>query len=147
MPGRLPEPALVLAFTALLGCGASDNEAQPSRSPETVHGEQRRVLETIDALQTAGRRGDGLQICETLFTKSLVRSIETRAKRSCPAEVRKRLFTREQTISVGRAIRVSGTTASAVIREQNDNISTLHLLKQGGQWRINRVTPRKASRP
>ena len=108
--------------------------------------EQRRILDTIDALQAAVRRGDGLRICETLFTKSFVRLIEASAKRGCPTEVRKRLFTREQTISVQRAIRANGTAASAIIREQNDT-TTLHLVKQGGQWRINRMTHRKASQP
>jgi hypothetical protein len=112
-----------------------------------VQGAQKGVLQTIDALQTASRRGDGRRICQEVFTQNLVRSIETSAKRSCPAALRTRLLTPSESISVQRGIQVNGMTASAVIREQNDRVSTLHLLKQAGRWRIDRVTPQKAGSP
>ncbi len=144
MPGCRLGLALLFACAALLGCGGSDDEGLASRSTGAMQGAQRGILETIDALQTASRRGDSRQICQGLFTQNLVRSIETSAKRSCPVEVRERLFTPDESISVQRGIRVNGPTASAVIREQNDDVSTLHLLKQAGQWRIDRVSPQKA---
>jgi hypothetical protein len=102
------------------------------------------VLSTIDALQTASRSGDGRRICNRLFTPNLVRSIEKTTKHSCATEVRTKLFARNASISVQQGIRVKGSTASAVIRERNGNISTLHFLKQVGQWRIDRVEPQKA---
>jgi len=134
--------AVMLVCAALSACGSDDTESDPSA--ETVQGSERGVLATIDALQTASRRGAGGRICRDVFTRDLVRSIETSAKRSCSTEVRKRLFTRKASISVQRGIQVKGITASAIIREQNGNISTLHFLKQAGRWRIDRVTPQKA---
>lgn len=127
----------LLAAAVQLGCGGSDDK--PANS--TVRDDQRGVLATIDALQTASQAGDGARVCSTVFTKSLVRSIERASPRSCATEVRQKLFRPEGSISVQRNITVKGSTATAVIREQNANVSTLHLVRQGSTWRIDRVTP------
>jgi hypothetical protein len=82
-------------------------------------------------------------ICGDLFTAQLVESVEAASKRSCAKEVRKRLFTPDAEISVGRDITVKGDRGTAVVREQNGNVSTLSLLKQSSQWRIDRVAPVK----
>lgn len=143
-----PEPAvaLVLAAVALPGCGGSDDagsKTQPA-SPPAVQSDQRAILATIEALQTASRSGDARRICNVVFTPQLARSIKRSAKRSCAREVRERLFTPDASISVQRGIQVKGVAATAVIREQNGNVSTLHLVKQADRWRIDRVTPKKA---
>jgi hypothetical protein len=131
--------ASLFAAAALPGCGGSDNE--PTNS--AVRDDQRGVLATVDALQTASQAGDSAKVCSTVFTESLVRSIEKASKRGCATEVRENLFRPEGSISVERNITVKGNTATAVIREQNSNVSTLHLVKQGDTWRIDRVTPQK----
>lgn len=136
--------ALLLTVAALPGCGGSD-DTTATQPQAPVASDQRAVLETIDALQTASRRGDGQKICAELFTTELARSIQKAAKRSCATEVRRRLFRPGASISVQRGIEVSGTNATAVIREQNGVISTLHMLKRADDWRINRVIPRGAS--
>ena len=82
-------------------------------------------------------------MCSSVFSESLVRSIEKTSKRRCATEVRDNLFKPEESISVERGITVHGDTGTAVIREQNGNVSTLHLVKQDGAWRIDRVTPRR----
>jgi hypothetical protein len=128
----------LLAAAALPGCGGSDDE----QATATVRDDQRGILATVDALQTASRAGDGARICSRVFTKSLVRSIEKASKRDCTAEVEENLFEAGDSISVGRDITVTGDAGTAVIREQNGNVSTLHLVKQAGAWRIDRVTPR-----
>lgn len=98
----------------------------------------------MDALQTANRKGDGRTICGKLFTPQLVKTVEKAAKRSCPTEVRKRLFAPDAEMSVSRDVKVVGNQSTAVIREQNGNVSKLTLVKQSGQWRIDRVTPQKS---
>ena len=143
MPGRTSGLALILVAVALPGCGGSNDTTTTTPPPQTVKPAQSAVLDTIDALQTASRHGDGLRICNQVFTKNLVRSIEASAKRECNIEVRKRLFTPEESIAVQQGIVVKGNTATAVIREQNGNVSTLHLLKQKGRWRIDRVVAQK----
>ena len=60
----------------------------------------------------------------------LVKSVEASAKRSCAKEVRKRMFAPDAEISVGRDIKVTGDRATAVVREQNGNVSKLSLVRQ-----------------
>jgi hypothetical protein len=128
----------LFVVAALPGCGSSDDE----QTNGTVRDDQRGILATVDVLQTASQAGDGGKICSNVFTKSLVHSVETASRRACATEVRKNLFKPGESISVERSITVKGDTGTAVIREQNGNVSTLHLVKQAGAWRIDRVTPR-----
>jgi hypothetical protein len=127
---------LVVA-AALPGCGSSND----TRTTGAVGDDQRGILAAVDALQTSSRAGDGAKVCSTVFTESLVRSIEKASKRDCAAEVRENLFKPQEAISVGRNITVKGETGTAAIREQSGSASTLHLIKQAGAWRIDRVTP------
>lgn len=139
-----PSLAALVATVALAGCGGSDAEAPAkAKAPATVSGDQRSVLGTVDALQTASRNGDGKGICADIFTAQLVKSIVTTAKRSCVKEVNDTLISPKAEISVGRDIKVTGIRATATIREQNSNVSELFLLKQDGQWRIDRVVAQK----
>jgi len=131
--------AALLLATALPGCGDSDD----TQTTGAVQDDQRGILSTVDALQTATRAGDGTKVCSSLFTKSLVRSIEKASEQACAAEVEENLFKPGGSISVGRDITVKGATGTAVIREQNGNVSTLHLVEQDAAWRINRVTPQR----
>lgn len=136
---------MAVAVAALAGCGSSDNgsPAAPKTAPAVTVGE-RGILATVDALQTASRKGDGRAVCVDLFTPRLVKSVEASAKRSCAKEVRKRMFAPDAEISVGRDIKVSGDRGTAVVREQNGNISKLSLVRQSAQWRIDGVVPQKA---
>lgn len=134
----LTMPLAGLLVTAVLaGCGGSDDKQTTTAGAD----DQRGILATIDALQTASHAGDGAKVCSTVFTKSLVHSIEQASTRGCATEVREKLFRPEGSISVSRDITVTGDAATAVIREQNGNVSTLHLVRQSGTWRIDRVTP------
>jgi hypothetical protein len=136
--------AAAFAALALAGCGGQD---EPSAAPDAkapVQSDQRAILDTIDALQSAGRRGDGRTICERLFTVRLARSVQAAAKRSCAEEVRGSLGSPSEAISVRRDIRIAKGTASATISEQNGAVSTLHLVEQAGRWRIDRVLPRSS---
>lgn len=136
--------AILAAAVVLAGCGGADKPSAGSQATPGVSGDQRGVLETVDALQTASRKGDGKTICSQIFTRALAASVEKAAKRSCPQEVRQRLFDPNAEISVGRDIHVKGSAATTVIREQNGHVSKLYLVKQGGRWRIDRVVPQKS---
>ena len=136
----MPSLAVVVAVTALAGCGSSDNAPPSAKTPAPViSGSQRGILATVDALQSASRKGDGRAVCVDLFTPELVKSVEATAKRSCAKEVRKRLFAPDAEIAVGRDIKVTGDQATVVVREQNGNVSKLSLIRQSAQWRIDRV--------
>jgi hypothetical protein len=143
-PRAMPTLAVVIGV-AIGGCGGSDKDSSADQKSTTaVSGDQRGILTTIDALQTASRKGDGAKVCQELFTSKLARSVEKSAKRSCASEVKTNLFAPDAEISVGRQIEVAGGRGTAIIREQNGNVSKLSLLKQSGRWRIDRVTPQKA---
>lgn len=129
----------LLVAAGLPGCGASDDK----QTDAAVRDDQRGILATVDALQTASHAGDGAKVCSSVFTESLVRSIEKASKRGCKTEVRENLFTPEGSISIARDITVKGNTGTAVIREQNGKVSMLHLVRQGSEWRIDRVTPQR----
>jgi hypothetical protein len=141
----MPGLAVVTIAAALAGCGSSESKSPATQKPsQPVSGAQRGILATVDALQTASRKGDGRMICGEIFTPELVKSVEASAERSCAKEVRQRLFAPDAEISIGRDLKVAGNRGTAVVREQNGNVSTLSLAKQSGQWRIDRVTPQKS---
>jgi hypothetical protein len=128
------------ALTVLLpGCGGPDN---PKPAP-AVSDDQRQILATIDALQTASRRNDAARICREIFTPTLAKSIHDASKQSCEAEVRDSLTSPDARLSVARKIDIKGSRATTTIREQNGNMSTVSLVKTAGGWRIERVTPAK----
>ena len=118
------------------GCGDADKKPPPAIPPQ-----QRGVLETVDTLQTASRRGDGERICREIFTPELAASVKGAARTSCAREVRTNLFSPRTSLAVGRDIRIEGTRAAARVIDQNGKVSTLFLVQQAGKWRIDRVKP------
>lgn len=127
----------VAIATALGGCGGGDDK----QSPSTVSGEQRAILTTVDALETASRRGDAARICKRIFTPALARSIGRASKHGCKAEVRDTLTSPDARLSVQHKIDVHGSRATATIREANGDTSRVSFVKDAGRWRIERVTP------
>lgn len=134
--------AVVVAIavaTPLAACGGSE-DPEP---PPGVSDDQRAILATVDALQTASREGDARKICEEIFTPGLARSIRRSSGRGCPAEVRRTLTSPDAQLSVARTIDIEGSRATTTVREQNGNTSTVRFAKVGDAWRIERVTPLK----
>jgi hypothetical protein len=137
----------VIAAGSVAGCGGSGEPSSSVQKPPVskpshpVSQDERGILATVDALQTASRKGDGRTVCGDLFTAPLVRSIEASTTRSCAKEVHEHLFAPDSTISVGKDIKVTADRATAVISESSGNVSTLFLVKRDAQWRIYRVTP------
>jgi hypothetical protein len=146
--GRIGTSALAAfaAALALVGCGGSDKRPPAkTKAPATVAGDERGIIGTVEALQTASREGDSQSICADIFTVQLVHSIEAAAKRTCVKEIKHTLVSPDAQISVSRDIQVTGVRATATIRERNGNLSKLFLLKQEGRWRVDRVVPHKAA--
>ncbi|MCA1707126.1 MAG: hypothetical protein LC808_29215 [Actinobacteria bacterium] len=129
---------LAFAIAAMLGACGGGSEKKP---PPPVSAQQRGVLDTVDKLQAASRGGDGEQICTEIFTTKLARSVEAAARTSCAEEVKRKLFSPQAELALGRDIRVSGERAVATVMEQTGKASTLFLVKQAGAWRIEKVKP------
>jgi len=138
--------AVLVVSAALAACGGDGGgDADDPRQPgPVVQDEQKRVLETIDALRTASRSGDAQRICDELFTEALASSVQEAAGRSCADEVDEQFVDPNAEISVARAIQITGNRATATIRESNEAQSRLQLVKDGDRWRINGVTPANA---
>jgi hypothetical protein len=131
------------ALVALAGCGGSDESSEPTPQPTpAVQADHRGILATIDRLQAAGRSGDGDAICGEVFTRRLAGSVAGAAGRPCAAEVRRTLSSPDLAISLERDVQVTGTRATAVIREQNGDVSALTLVREDDGWRVDRITPR-----
>ena len=139
--------AAAIAAGSVAGCGGSGEPSSSVQKPPVstpshpVSQDERGILATVDALQSASRKGDGRTVCGDLFTARLVRSIEASTTRSCAKEVRVHLFAPDTTISVGKDIKVTADRGTAVISETSGNVSTLFLVKRDARWRIYRVTP------
>jgi hypothetical protein len=123
----------------LTGCGGSDS---PKPAP-AASDDQRQILATIDALQSASIGNDAAKICREIFAPALAKSIRDTSNHSCEAEVRDSLTSPDAQFSVARKIDINGSRATTTIREQNGNMSTVGLVKTAGGWRIERVTPAK----
>jgi hypothetical protein len=133
--------AALCAAAVVGGCGNSDDADQPPAVPS----DQREILRTMDALQAASRSGDAKRICNDIFTESLATSIRRAAKRSCAAEVRETLVSPDMRLSVGANIKITGRHATAIVREQNGRTSRVSFVKQGSEWRIERITKARTS--
>lgn len=136
--------SLALAGTvvtvSLTGCGGSD----PKKPAPAASTDQREILETVDALQTASRQDDARTICREIFTRNLARSVQSASKHSCEAEVHDSLTSPDAQLSIARKIEIKGSQATTTIRERNGNTSAITFLKESGRWRIERVTPVKS---
>ena len=130
--------AVACAAVAILGgCGGGDGEKPPSRERERPA-----IMRVLADLQAASRAGDGKRICSGIFTVKLANSITRSADSgSCAKEVRRKLFSPRARIEVKRVTVADPTNATAIVTEQNGNMSKVHLVKQAGQWRIRGVQP------
>ncbi len=134
-----------LAVAPALGCGSDDDQEAPAeQDAPTVSGDQRAILSTIDALQTASRRGDARKICSEVFTERLAESIPDRANRSCEKEVRETFGAPDARLSVGRQMEIRGSRATVTVLDQDGRTSRLFLVRTRERWQIDRIKPVKS---
>ncbi len=132
---RFPVLGLFAALAVIFAACGEETKPSPEISPQ-----QRGVLEIVDRLQTASRKGDGEQICSKIFTRQLAGSIEVRAKTSCAKEVDSKLFPPKTVLAVGQDVRFpEDGRAVATVIDQDNSRSTLFLTKDAGEWRIEKI--------
>jgi hypothetical protein len=125
--GILVIAVAVAAFLVVRGNDTSDQDA---------------VEQVLSDLETASREGDAARVCEEIFTPKLAASVSRSSNSgSCESEVRSQLFSPDAAIEVQNIEGPDGSDATATVEEANGNVSTVHLVKQDGQWRIRSVTP------
>jgi hypothetical protein len=125
--GVLVVAVAVAAFLVIRGGDSSDQDA---------------VTQVLSDLETATQEGDAAYICEEIFTPKLAASVSRSSNSgSCATEVRSQLFSPDAEIEVENVEVPDSANATARVTEANGNVSTVHLVKQDGQWRIRSVTP------
>lgn len=129
---RATAAMLCFAALAVTGCGA-----EPS-SAGKFEGEQAKVAEAIEEIQTAGERRDAAKLCRDLLTKALRDRLEAPGS-SCEKEVEKAIEDADAFDLEVTKVEQSGTTATATVRGEagdEETTRTYRLAKEDGRWRV-----------
>jgi hypothetical protein len=134
--GRVATIVCALSFALLASaCG----RAEPDSSEE-FRGEAKLVANTIEDLQTAGKRGDGARICRDLLAASVVRAIRQAGSKSCAARLEDSLEDADTFELTVKSVNVKGRTATATVASddgnEKDRLDTMTLAKEGKRWKI-----------
>ena len=121
--------ALVLALVlAVAGCGATPSSAGD------FQGEERRVAEAIEEVQSAGQSNEPQRLCDELFAEALVQRLQAGGA-NCRAELGAALDDVDDFELEVRDVTVQGTRATARVEGENGAL-TLTLVREGGRWRV-----------
>jgi hypothetical protein len=140
----ISRPALTLGLTmavAVAGCGPGGKKDSSGR----FKGEARLVANTVEDLQSAGKRREGDRICTELLAASLVRSIRTASRRSCVKAVKDAVGDADTFELTVERVTVTGATATVMVRsgdrKPHERTDTLGLVKEGkpARWKIARL--------
>jgi hypothetical protein len=127
---------LCLSAAALLaaGCGGGDDEDESA---------QKEIREVLAQLETLSKEGNGLEICQRLFTPALVRSVKAASdKGNCAAEVNENVATPEAVVDVRSISLADERNAVANVTVQNGVRNAIYLVRTDeDEWRIRSVQP------
>ena len=127
MPRR-PATALLLAVL-LAGCGAGGSSAGD------FEGEERRVAQVVEDLQSAAEGRDGAEVCSRLLATRFADALAADG-RTCAQEVDKALEDAESASLEVEAVRVTGAEAVAQVKDADDRVTRLPLVRERGGWRL-----------
>jgi len=130
---------VVLSAGALAaGCGGDDDDV--NNNADNYEGTEAEVATLVDDFASAGRNGDGTQVCEEIFAPELTENIEDEAGQSCASEVQDNLPEEDYELEID-SLDVEDDTATVAVTDQDDNSSVLHVERTDSGWRIARVAP------
>ena len=121
---------LVLAALAG-GCAGGSSSAGDFK------GEEKKVAETVEKLQTAGETGDAAEICNDILSKGLRDRIQA-AGSSCEQELDKAIGDADDFDLDVEAVTISGSTATAKVKGRDDGqdrVRDLKFVREGSDWR------------
>jgi hypothetical protein len=121
---------LVLALLAA-GCAGS------SSSTNDFEGEQQRVADVVEKLQSAGETGDAKEICDQVLAKSLADQIKA-AGSTCEQEMDKAIKDADDFDLEVESVTIQGDTATAKVKGRDrgaDRVRTFEFEKDGPNWR------------
>jgi hypothetical protein len=130
MPRAVLAVPLVLAALAT-GCGASASSAGD------FQGEERRVAEVVEKLQSAGETGDAAEICNEVLSQQLRDQIQE-AGASCEQELDKAIDDADDYELEVEAVTISGNSATAKVRGRDrgeERVRDFEFVREGRNWR------------
>jgi hypothetical protein len=124
--------AVVLALAALAsGCGASGSSAGD------FEGEEKRVADVVEQLQSAGEAGDAAEICNEVLAKELRDQIQE-AGASCEQELEKAINDADDFELDVEDVTISGNSATAKVKGRDggeERVRDFEFVREGSDWR------------
>jgi hypothetical protein len=124
--------AVPLMLAALVsGCGASPSSAGD------FEGEEKRVAEVVEKLQSAGETGDAAEICNDLLAQQLRDQIQE-AGASCEQELDKAIDDADDYELEVEDVTISGNSATAKVRGRDrgeERVRDFEFVREGRDWR------------
>ncbi len=127
--------ALLVALPLVLGaCGQTAKD-----SASDFQGDQKVVAQTVEDLQSAGRKNDGAKICSTLLSSVLVTQIEKASGEDCEKGVEDAISDADSFELQVEKITISKDVAYVVVKSEGGDkasVDTWELLREGGEWKV-----------
>jgi hypothetical protein len=124
--------ALPLALAALAsGCTGGGSSASD------FEGEEKKVADQVEKLQSAGKAGDAEEICTDVLAKAFSDEIKS-AGSDCEAELDKAIKDADDFDLDVEDVTISGNTATAKVKGKNagkEEVRTFEFQREGEDWR------------
>jgi hypothetical protein len=134
----MPRRAFVLVLAALaLAAGGCTSSGGSGDSAADFQGEQRRVADVVEDLETAGSDGDQDEICSRILAAGLVDRLEERG--GCRRLVNGALEDVDTFGLTVESVRITGDRAVAQVTTDTgdrERAATLRLVREGGRWKV-----------
>jgi hypothetical protein len=130
--GQMRRTVAMVAVLALsLGaCGTTETADQPD-----FNDQQQQVVEVVDNLAQAGRRGDADQICTDILAKRLIDELKA-AGGECVTEMDRAIKDANDYDLQVRSVKITGDNATAQVRQGDDGeVATFSFVREGGVWK------------
>jgi hypothetical protein len=121
---------LVLALLAS-GCAGSTSSAGD------FEGEEKKVAEVVEKLQSAGETGDAAEICDEVLAKELREQIQE-AGSTCEQELDKAIKDADDFELDVEDVTIQGNSATAKVKgrdEGEDRVRDFEFVREGRDWR------------
>jgi hypothetical protein len=125
----LAVPLLLAALAA--GCGASGSSAGE------FEGEERRVADVVEKLQSAGETGDAAEICNEVLASELREEMQA-AGANCEQELDKAIQDADDFELEVEDVTITGDTATAKVRGHDggeERVRDFEFVREDGGWR------------
>jgi hypothetical protein len=124
--------AVLLALAAIAsGCGGSASSAGD------FEGEEKRVADVVEQLQSAGETGDAAEICNEVLAKQLRDQIQE-AGANCEQELEKAIKDADDFELEVEDVTITGNSATAKVKGRDggeERVRDFEFVREGSDWR------------